>query len=176
MGKKESLAGRGESPPRILGRGQAPIQPTFQTKGREQEDETAFSMSCPTLRFSGAGTGPSPLLIPQRGLQLRSLPPAPFRYTPQGHSPGSGDSSGGGPCAQGIAQGEAAPGRVSQSASGHSPPLSPVPAGSGHRLGEIARHDSLSREQGPPLSFHSSIPGLESCRAHSGCSQCLGSE
>lgn len=55
-------------------------------------------------------------------------------------SPGSGDSSGGGPCAHCIALGVVEPGLVSQSASGHSPLPSPAPEDSGHRPGTDKVH------------------------------------
>lgn len=80
--------------------------------------------------------------------------------TTQGCLPDSGDSSGGGPCAQHTAQGEAEPGLVSQSASGHSPLPSPVPEGSGHKLRERATQDNVSsvfRTGAMFCLFHSSI-------------------
>ena len=100
---------------------------------------------------------------------LTPVSPARTSARPQGCSPGSGDSSGAGLGAQCTAQGEAEPGLVSQSVSGRFPLPSPVPEDSGHRLGERARHDSVSQSRGCICPFTAISAGLRQHLAHSRC-------
>lgn len=156
MRKNESFAGRRVSPPPAPRKRTSSHQAYFLDNGTGTVAEP--SMFYPTLWLSRAITRAVLVPVSPKRTPAKASLSAPFRYTPQGHLPGSGDSSGGGPCAQCIGQGEAAPAQVSQSASGHSPLPSPVPAGNGHRLGERARNDSKCLEsRGHVCSFHSSI-------------------